>query len=347
MFGLASVLAHALASVRTMLTAALTSSLLAGALGVLTPPAQAVETSLDDQVDAVLVISVDGLNPRAIRLLGPQRAPSLFRLKREGAYTLQARTELESTSTLPNHTGMMTGRRVNAAKGGHSITINEDDGSTVQDHAGEQVRSVFNRVHRLAGSTALFAGKDKFNLLARSWPKAIDRYTRIDSNPKLVDAAIADLNGTRRALTFVHLSLPDQVGHASGFMSPAYLDAVAQTDVQIGRLLNAVHADPWRRAHLAVIVTADHGGKGPSHYDPTRYADYRIPFFAWGAGIKPTGLYAINPDLANPGRGRPGYTGPQPVRNGMVANLVTDLLDIKPVPGSQLDRPRVLQVFAP
>lgn len=333
-------------SLRRLMTSVVGLLIVTSATFVASTPARAAGT-IDDHVDAVLVISVDGFNPRAIGLLGPSRAPALFRLKREGAFTLQARTEYESTATLPNHTGMMTGRRVEAAQGGHGVTINEDDGSTVHAYAGEQVRSVFNRVHNQAGTTALFAGKDKFDLLQRSWPKAIDRYTRLGSNPALVDAVLQDLNSTRRALTFVHLSKPDGVGHQEGFMSAAYLDAVAETDIQIGRILDAVQSDPWRRAHMVVILTADHGGKGARHYDVTKKYNYRIPFFAWGAGIKPTGLYAINPKLAKPGSGRPGYSGPQPIRNGMVANLVTDLLDIKPVPGSELDRPRVLRVFTP
>ncbi len=315
------------------------------AVGLATPAY--AEDARDDHVDAVLVISVDGLNPRAIKLLGATRAPAFHRLMAEGAYTLQARTEYESTATLPNHTGMVTGRRVEAAAGGHGVDFNEDNGSTVHAAAGERVRSVFNRVHNQLGSTAVFVGKDKFDVWQRSWPQAIDRYTLLGSNPRLVDAAIEDLKSTRRPLTFVHLSLPDRIGHRYGFMSTRYLDAVALTDGEVGRLLDTVAGDNWRRNRMAVIVTSDHGGLGGQHYDESARFNYRVPFFAWGAGIKPTGLYRINPAFQNPRKGRPSYAGIQPIRNGMVANLVTDLLDIKRVPGSELNVPRRLQVFAP
>ena len=60
----------------------------------------------------VLAISVDGLNPEAIRTLGPSKAPNFYRLMTEGAYTLDARSEYEITRTLPNHTGMVTGRPI-------------------------------------------------------------------------------------------------------------------------------------------------------------------------------------------------------------------------------------------
>jgi hypothetical protein len=80
----------------------------------------AAPVSPDDPIDRVVAISVDGLNSRAIRVLGPSKAPTFHRLMRQGAYTLNARTEREDTLTLPNHTGMFTGRRVDARHGGHA-----------------------------------------------------------------------------------------------------------------------------------------------------------------------------------------------------------------------------------
>ena len=56
----------------------------------------------------------------------------------------------------------------------------------------------------------------------------------------------------------------------------------------------------------------------------------------WGIGVaRGTDLYALNPgDRRDPGVGRPTYAGVQPIRNGEVANLVLDLLDLPSVPGS-------------
>ena len=77
-------------------------------------------------ISHVVAISIDGLNPRAISELGPSGAPTFHRLMREGASTLDARTEREQTRTLPNHTGMLTGRRIDARRGGHGVTYNTD-----------------------------------------------------------------------------------------------------------------------------------------------------------------------------------------------------------------------------
>jgi len=106
---------------------------------------------------------------------------------REGAYTLNARTVRERTSTLPNHTAMLTGRRVDEKHGGHGYSDNFDDGGTVHGAAGHYVASVFDVVHDHGGSTALFAAKTKFMLYRRSWNThgAPDQVGRNDGRAKI------------------------------------------------------------------------------------------------------------------------------------------------------------------
>ena len=295
----------------------------------------------------VLAISIDGLNPDALRELGRDGAPNFHRLLDGGASTLNARTEYEMTDTLPNHTGMVTGRRINRSKGGHGVTWNTDlPGTTVQDAAGHGVASVFSRVHKAGGSTALFASKSKFSLFKRSWPVAIDRFMVKENNTRLVRAARRDLAATSRSFTFLHLSLPDVTGHANGFMSPAYVESVARVDQLLGTVLRKIDGSPALTDNLVVVLTADHGGRGASHRKPRRLANYRVPFLAWGPGqgIGPADLYALNPDYREPGDSRPRYAGSQPVRNGDVANLSTELLGLGAVPGSELDRAQDLDV---
>ena len=115
---------------------------------------------------------------------------------------------------------------------------------------------------------------------------------------------------------------------------PQYLTNVQETDHRLGRIMNKIDRKKRLRRHLMLLVTADHGGLGANHSDPTVFADYRIPFFAWGRGVKHRNLYNINPGYAYPGTSRPGYSGKQPIRNGDIANLTTSLLGIKPVKGS-------------
>jgi hypothetical protein len=307
-------------------------------------PAPAVERG--PAVERVLAISVDALNPTALVRLGREGAPALHRLLAEGAATLNARTQVESTETLPNHTSMVTGRRVAAAHHGHGVTWNTHrPGTTVQGAAGHPVASVFTRAHR-AGSTALFSAKQKFSLFQRSWPAAIDRTVIRDGNDtRLVRAARADLVRAHRTFTFVHFGHADAVGHAKGFLSPAYLTAVRRVDAAVGKLLRAIDTHP-ALAGTAVILTADHGGARGArrHDDPRRYANYRIPFVVWGPGVEHGNLYAMNDAYADPGHRRVPYSGRQPIRNGDLANLALDLLGLGPVPGSRYDVRQQLSV---
>lgn len=301
----------------------------------------------------VVAISVDGLNPDAIRRLGRSGAPALHRLLARGAGTFNARTARELTRTLPNHAGMVTGRPVRGPDG-HRITFNHDDGSTVGAHAGGYVASVFDVVHDHGGSTAFYSSKDKLDLLDRSWNGThgaadrvgtdegrdkIDRYVRGRERAN-VRRLVTRLRTAPDDLSFVHLAEPDTAGHASGFMSAAYLDAVRATDRKVGRIVAAVRRDPHLRGRVAIVLTADHGGRGAGHADPRKRADYTVPFVVWGPGVaRGANLYALNDGLRKrPGARRTSYRAVQPVRNAELANVVTRLLGLPDVPGSVLGR---------
>lgn len=328
-----------------------TAVLLLGSLG--TPVPAAAEPSprlraITEDTTKVLVVTIDSLSSRAVRMLGAEGAPTLHRLMAEGASTLNARTARELTLTLPNHTSMVTGRRIRADRGGHGVTWNDDRRRprTVQAAAGHPVASVFTVVDSRRRDPALFVSKPKLALFERSWPRAIDKFVVRENNRVLVRRARADLLEHRRALTFVHLSLPDVVGHDRGFLSEEHLAAITLTDRRLGRLVAAVESRRRLRQRLTLIVTSDHGGSGGSHSDPRRLVNYRIPFVVWGVGVaRGTDLYDLNPDYRDPGRRRTRYGATrQPVRNGDVTNLVTDLLGLAAVRGSGSNRAQDLDV---
>ena len=288
----------------------------------------------------VIAISVDGLNPMALRKLG-SAVPNYNRLIHGGAATFNARAAYELTDTLPNHTGMMTGRLIDTASG-HHVRFNADRPSSwLAQVAGYYRPSLFDRAHDAGMTTGLYVSKEKFDFLNRSWNAthgAVDHlgadngrdkislYVRAEPD-ELAQRVVADLVKTERALTFWHISNPDAAGHAHGFMSASYLSAVRTTDRYLGRLFAALDADRALKARTTIILTADHGGNGASHRDPTRLSNYRIPFMVWGRGAAVNAhLYALNPSRRDPGYSRPTYAGVQPVRNTDVANLAARLL---------------------
>ena len=312
----------------------------------------AVEERRAEQVAGkrrVLVISVDGLRSSVLDELDASEVPTFTRLREEGAGTLDARTVVEQTETLPDHTSMITGRRIDADHGGHGVTWNTDEpGTTVQGAAGEQVGSVFALVHRAGGTTALFTGKSKFSLFQRSWPTAVDRFTLDTRGARLVRKARKDLRRDTRTLTFLHLAAPDLAGHAHGWTSSRYADAVRTVDGWLSDVLATVESKPVLRKHLTIVLTADHGGSGQGHTDPTVLEHHRVPFLTWGKGVEAADLYTLNPDYKKPRRKRPGYAAArQPVRNGDVANLALDLLGLRAVPGSTIGTAQGLDLADP
>ena len=293
----------------------------------------------------VVAISVDGLSVTAIDQLGPRSLPNIYRLMRGGASTREARSEYEQNVTLPNHTSMVTSRRISRAAHGHGVTWNTDRRTmSVQKAAGHPVSSVFSQVESANRSSALFASKAKFGLFDRSWP-SIDRFA-VDHDAELVDTAARDLTRNKRAFTFVHLGSPDYYGHHNGSMSSAYRASVKRTDARIGRLLHAIDSSATLKRSTYVILTADHGFKaGSKDHSSHVYANYRIPFVVWGPGVtRGASLYRLNPDYRAPGRTRPAYAGKQPIRNGDLGNLALDLLDMGPIPGSTLNATQSLDI---
>jgi hypothetical protein len=277
----------------------------------------------------------------------------------EGASTLNARSAVERTVTLPNHTGMLTGRRVGRA-GGHHITVNVDTGGTVHDAAGSYRASLFDVVHDRGGRTALFASKDKFALFDRTWGPyggapdrvgaddgrdKIDRYVFHDDPDALATKLVRQMRRDNLYdATFLHVRLPDSAGHAHGFMGAAYLDAVRRSDRIVGRVMKGVEETRYGST-VDLVVTADHGGSGSFvHDDRDDVANYRVPLLVWGPDARPgASLYGLNPERVPPGNGRPGY-GTPPIRNTDVASLATTLLGLPAVPGGLLPGTSPLEV---
>lgn len=313
----------------------------------------------------VVLVSFDALRPDAISSLGPEGAPAFHRMRREGAGTLNARTDPDFTVTLPDHACMLTGRGVLGASG-HRVRENYDTQRTIHEGAGRYVASALDVVHDRGLRTAFFASKDKFDIYLDSWDAdsgAPDR-TGEDNGRAKVDASAIhhadddatlealrrELGGHRPTFAFAHFGGLDRVGHARGWdvrRGSDYAEEVRRQDRRLAAILDAVGGDAELSGSTAVIVTADHGGRGHGHSDPAVPEDYTIPFLAWGAGVAAgADLYALNPSTrTDPGKGQVGYgEARQPIRNGDAANLALGLLRLPPVPGSTINARQDLRV---
>ena len=225
----------------------------------------------------VIVISIDGLRPDAIEKFD---ARVMQRLKREGAYALDARTIFPS-KTLPSHTSMLTGVPPEV----HGITWNSDQ---TDEHGVVQVETVFEVAKRQGFTTAAFFSKSKLRHLQR--PNSLDyvqapRGSEIWMAPRTVEDATRYMRYRKPNLMFVHIAEPDAAGHTIGWMSFAYRWAVRRADSAVGELLEAAD-ETYGAGNYTVVLTADHGGHGRGHGDASD-EDMLIPWVAWGAGVQP------------------------------------------------------------
>jgi arylsulfatase A-like enzyme len=221
----------------------------------------------------VVIISEDGLRPDA---LSEELTPRHAALMREGATARLAETIHES-DTLPSHASMLSG--VGAAA--HGLYWN----SYKKDLGFIHVPTIFSIARANGLSTAMFVGKPKLRHIAL--PGSVDVFERPSYLCGGVSKrAAAYFTAARPDLMFVHFSDPDEFGHAEGWMSPAYLKGVHNSDRCLATLLAAIDASGLGDSTL-VIVTADHGGHGKKHSGGRAIVDREIPWIARGPGVTP------------------------------------------------------------
>jgi predicted AlkP superfamily pyrophosphatase or phosphodiesterase len=100
----------------------------------------------------VVVMSIDGLRPDAIKAFG---ARTLQKLMSSGSYTLNART-IDLSKTLPSHTSMLTGEMAEQ----HGIMWNTDETDT---HGTIEIPTVFGS----AASTPRRSSRRQSSIISR------------------------------------------------------------------------------------------------------------------------------------------------------------------------------------
>ena len=323
-------------------------------------------------------VSVDGLHVDAVATLlqAPgDLAPNFKRLRDEGVFTDNARTDPLFGNTMPNHASEITSRAV-LGTDGHGWFNNSDPDVnpplTLHALKGEYVAGAFDVAHDHGLMTALYANKSKFEVFDRSFDAdngaedvtgvddgrdKIDVYVSSGDMDALTNAFIEDMARERYGYALLHLREPDSTGHDSGWdltLEPlcAYLEAVRRVDAKLGQLFAMLDADPVLRARAVIVLTADHGGQlGTKTHSISRGAGWidsgMVPFHVWGpeAGVVQGDLYALNPRRLDPGERLPfALTFLAPVRNADSANLALDLLGLPPVPGSVINAEQNLWV---
>jgi len=256
----------------------------------------------------VTIISIDGLRPDALFEAG---APNIMALAGRGAFTWRAQTILPST-TLPSHASMLTGYTPDV----HGVTW--DDYAPARGALVVPTLFAIAKAHGLR--TAMVVGKDKFAIFRDTG--ACDSWVLTARGDDDVAAQASSLPPGRPDLLFVHLPDVDLAGHASGWMSAAYLESVRHADADVGRIVAALPTD------MTIVITADHGGHQSGHGsdDPL---DTTIPWIIVGPAISrgkqlssavrtvdtaATAAFILGVQLSGDASGRPVFEAMAPQR---------------------------------
>jgi arylsulfatase A-like enzyme len=103
-------------------------------------------------------------------------------------------------------------------------------------------------------------------------------------------------------LCFIHFGEPDVAGHAYGMFSPEKMNALANSDVALGKIVKAIKESGLLETSV-IILTADHGGhdvtpegsgqtsspgQSPVHgtHGSASAEDVTIPWIAWGTSVR-------------------------------------------------------------
>lgn len=322
-------------------------------------------------VSHVVHMSLDGLGGKYLEFYvtnAPDQFPNFARLTREGAFTMNARCDYDISETVPNHATMFTARPVMRPADApvtthHGYNNNFPGANDTLHNAGNTnvayKASFFDVAHDHGLGTALYTGKTRLAICERSYNElngAFDLFGGDDGRDKIDFAAVADVSGANisnevnqvladlagpepKQYTFIHIAEPDLTGHASGWGSANWSNAVRMVDFQVGRILDAIRANPVLDGSTAVIIAADHGGGGVTpnaHTESYHIMNYTIPFFLWGPGVTPgADAYSLFNNRADPGTNRADYSvSPQPIRGGDGGNLALALLGLPSIPDS-------------
>jgi hypothetical protein len=315
------------------------------------------------QATRVIHITMDGLGSKYLihgLVREPERFPSLQRMMREGAFTLNARCDYTHSTTVPNHLCMLMGRPVLQPTGQlahvhHGYVENATYGASATIHNSGNTNvpyfsSVFDVVHDHGGKTAFLATKSSLDICHQSYSasagapdhvppddgtKKLDLVFRTSSSAAVVDAYMPFLQTNAHNYAFLHFLETDSIGHSQGWGSPQWFSALATLDAQLGRILTVLDAGA---PNTVVIVTADHGGEGFTHTNAALSSSHTIPMLVRGPGFSPgVDLHTVFANRADPGTNYLDYDAVwQPMRNGDAANLALTALGLPFVPGATL-----------
>ena len=229
----------------------------------------------------VIVIGVDAMSPNGII---NATTPTLDEMMKSGAYTLNARGVLP-TSSSTNWASMVSG----AGPEQHGVTSNDwerDDFNIPAVLTG--LEDIFPTIFGVSREQrpelemgAIYTWTGFGRLIERT---ALSYDSNGSNDDDTLEKVKKYIHEKKPGFLFIHFDDVDHVGHEQGHKTQYFYDAVSVVDKQIGVVVQATK-DAGIFEETVFIVSADHGGIGYGHGGQT-LDEIEIPFILYGKGIK-------------------------------------------------------------
>jgi predicted AlkP superfamily pyrophosphatase or phosphodiesterase len=217
----------------------------------------------------VILFSIDGMRPDGLQMAD---TPAIDDAIANGASTMRAQTVMPCC-TLPCHTSMHRG--VDATR--HGVMTN-----TFQPIV-RPVPSVFDVANAAGLRCGFFYNWGPLRDLCDPESLVVSRFYRDahrpDGDTLVAESARQYIRKHGLDFAFVYLGYTDECGHANGWMSKPYIDAITNADWGVQIVLDAA-------PDATVLIMSDHGGHDRTH-GTLAPEDMTIPFILSGPGIKP------------------------------------------------------------
>lgn len=99
-----------------------------------------------------------------------------------------------------------------------------------------------------------------------------------------MEEAVKYIREKRPDFTWIVFDEPDGVGHKEGHDTPAYYQKLTELDTYVAKIIQATR-DAGMFDNTLFVVVADHGGIDKNHGGKTMQ-EMQIPFILWGKGVK-------------------------------------------------------------
>jgi predicted AlkP superfamily pyrophosphatase or phosphodiesterase len=237
----------------------------------------------------VLIIGLDGFSSEGFKTA---KHPNLDKMVADGVLSLTTRPVMPSI-TLPNWTSHMTG----SGPEEHGITSND---WTMEKHPLTPIAtdkegyypSIFKVLKDEVPSSKIayyYNWKELINPINKKYLDEVnfeenDRYQ--ENYSKAYDFLLK--NKQSPTLVFLYRLHTDHAGHSFKWMSPEYIKAIEDADVEIGILLNKLKtAGIYKDTHFLLIT--DHGGINQGH-GGVSMSEMQVPWAITGPQIRKRGL---------------------------------------------------------